>query len=211
MKQVHGVWLPDTDTHFESHLRGGGVYQGKKIAGALVRLSYPITGVALDIGAHVGLWSRELAKAFPAVVAFEPIREHVECFEQNMRTLDNVRLVRAAVADIDGFVSMATCGENSGNAHISLDENMTVPAVKIDSLDLSGITFMKIDVEGYELPVLRGARETITRDRPIIVVEQKAGHAARYGLGDLDAVSWLQQLGMRVLWSMSGDYCMGWK
>ena len=48
---------------------------------------------------------------------------------------------------------------------------MTVPRVTVDSLDLSDVRFVKVDVEGHELPALRGAEQTVRRDRPLLLVE----------------------------------------
>ena len=50
----------------------------------------------------------------------------------------------------------------------------TVPLIRVDDLAVTGVTFIKIDVEGHELPVLRGAERTIRRDRPRLVVEVEA-------------------------------------
>ena len=40
--------------------------------------------MALDVGAHVGIWSRRLAEKFKTVVAFEPVPKHIECWKKNM-------------------------------------------------------------------------------------------------------------------------------
>lgn len=62
MKQVHGIWFPDGDEHFEKQLReapvvyGAKTYQYKKYVKALAHVSRRM--FALDIGGHVGLWSR---------------------------------------------------------------------------------------------------------------------------------------------------------
>ena len=71
--------------------------------------------------------------------------------------------------------------------------------VTLDSLQLTEVDFIKIDCEGYEENVLRGAVETIERDRPVIIVEQKRDMAtARFGLEPLGAVKFLQSLGYKV-------------
>jgi len=74
---------------------------------------------------------------------------------------------------------------------------------------LADVDFIKIDCEGYEENVLRGAIETIKRDRPVIIVEQKRDMAtARFGLEPLGAVKFLQSLGYQVAQEISGDYLM---
>src|SRR5208283_2452479 len=49
--------------------------------------------------------------------------------------------------------------------------SITVPLVTVDGLGLAGVTFMKIDVDGHEIPVLRGAEDTIKRDQPRLLIE----------------------------------------
>ena len=79
MYQSHGWWFPDQDTHFAEMLNkniskgGQPVYQQpvRKRSIALCNQR----GVALDIGANVGLWSRELCQAFERVIAFEPVAD----------------------------------------------------------------------------------------------------------------------------------------
>jgi hypothetical protein len=51
-----------------------------------------------------------------------------------------------------------------------------VPRVTLDSLGLTGVTFVKLDIEGHELHALRGARETIRRDRPTLLLELEERH-----------------------------------
>src|SRR5688572_22008568 len=94
---VNGIHLPAWDTHFAEHLKkaplvdGMGTYQYPKIEAALDVISQRGPGGrghAVDVGAHVGLWSRILATHFDAVTAFEPIPEFCDCFLLNV-TADN--------------------------------------------------------------------------------------------------------------------------
>ena len=80
--------------------------------------------------------------------------------------------------------------------------------VTLDSLHLADVSIIKIDCEGFEMAVLRGAEETLARWKPVVVVEQKKGHAQKYGFGETDAVPYLESMGYRVAREMSGDYLM---
>jgi len=53
---------------------------------------------------------------------------------------------------------------------------VTVPMRTLDSFDYTDIGFIKIDVEGYEYKVLLGAKETIKKYRPVLLVEQNRGN-----------------------------------
>lgn len=206
MKEVFGIKLPDNDEHFQSmmELSGAGTYQIDKLDAA-VKLckNYDL---AIDVGAHVGFWSKELSPIFSRVIAFEPVPENIECFIENIKGKDNVNLYNYGLGALDSIVRIKTDEKNSGLAHVS-DDGIKVKILRLDSLSLiSPIDFMKIDVEGYESFVIRGARETIQRDKPVIVVEQK--FSDRYGLSELDGVHLLEGWGYEIVWVKSGDYCL---
>src|SRR5258706_82750 len=74
-----------------------------------------------------------------------------------------------------------------------------IPMITIDSLELPVADYIKIDTEGSELNVLRGAEKTIKRCGPVIIVEQKPGHAQRFGYGEKDALPYLQSLGYSLI------------
>lgn len=216
MKQIRGIWLPDDDRHFEEHILAGpefedaGTYQFKKIEMALRVCSK--RRVALDIGAHVGLWSRVLRRHFDEVLAFEPIVEYCECFIRNARA-DNVILYQRAVSDRCGELEMRRVRDNSGNTYVAKHgETATrkVHSIRIDDECFKDVDLIKIDVEGWEAVVLNGAEETIRRDKPVVIVEQKPGNAERYGMGRLDASNLLEDWGASLLWEKSGDRCYGW-
>ena len=68
---------------------------------------------------------------------------------------------------------------------------------------------IKIDVEGFEKFVLEGARKTLQRCKPVVVIEQKP-HAERYAVGRYDAVTWLQRMGAQVLTRVVDDFILAW-
>ena len=214
-----GWFLPDDDNHFLFHLEKGpivdgrGSYQWRKIEAALctAALKKKNMKLALDVGAHVGFWTRPLAVAFERVMAFEPVPKLIECWQANISET-NATLIQKAVSDVSGHLYMTPAVQNSGNCHVATsgEPHVSVPAVAIDSLNLESCDLIKIDVEGWELNVVRGAEDTIKKHRPLLVVEQKPNNAERYGVKQLDAVKLLQSWGMSIAWIKSGDYCLTW-
>ena len=85
-KQVRGIWLPETEEHLIPHIErgpefaGAGTYQLHKFQAAFPYIKN--FRHAVDIGAHVGLWSRILARCFTRLTAFEPIENHRACLSK---------------------------------------------------------------------------------------------------------------------------------
>lgn len=217
MKNVAGIWLPDYDTHFSDMLpkqamvNGIATYQLKKYLKA--RESVRRWHLAVDVGAHVGLWSRVMAGDFKQVIAFEPLSDHRECFVRNVPM--NVELFPWAVSDIDGaMLELMIGGDNSGNAHVSSsyrEKGEKAQTISLDNFEWpTTIDFLKIDVEGFETKVLVGGEDTIRSHKPVIILEQKPNNAERYGFKQHDAVEVLKQWGMKEVAVMAGDHIMTW-
>jgi FkbM family methyltransferase len=220
MKQAFGIWLPDGDQHFEGMMakaprqklpdgREVGVYQWQKLQAALLCCPPKRRRVALDVGAHVGLWSMWLALAFERLYAFEPVAEHAECWRANMEGFDRAHLFECALGAMGGNASMERDRENTGKAHVAgVAMGPTATKVRtIDALLLDRVDLVKIDVEGFETAVIHGGRETLLRDRPVVVVESNGQHE-RYNL--IEPVGLLQQMGAKVLHRMRHDVILGW-
>lgn len=216
MKQAHGWYLPDHEVHlvgWMAHAKnvrdvvdGRVMYQGSKQRAVIEACQN--FGVAVDCGAHCGTWSWTLAKRFAQVQSFEPVAAHRECFLQNV-TAENVTLHACALGETEGMVAIQTTNGSSGDSHVvSGDE---IPVKTLDSFGFDNVGLIKIDVEGFEEFVIKGATETILRCKPVMIVEQKGHAVPNFGLQKEGAVTLLQDFGMKALRApMSGDWVMGW-
>ena len=83
MKQVQGWWLPDSDTHFEQYFKVAGVNEYQAVVRSLAVAACKEFRLAIDVGGHVGFWSRPLAEKFEHVIAFEPEPSNHELFKRN--------------------------------------------------------------------------------------------------------------------------------
>jgi FkbM family methyltransferase len=149
------------------------------------------------------------------LTAFEPIEEHRACFKENVRPGQGceIDLQPFALAGADEVLRFAISPESTGGTHVKLEDDGAGPQVvarPLDSFALSQIDFLKIDCEGYEYFILTGAEETVRRDRPCIVVEQKPGKGSMYGLDDHEAVKLLQSWGAELKFEIAGDFCLAW-
>jgi FkbM family methyltransferase len=147
--------------------------------------------VVFDVGANLGRFALQAARAVGPegqVHAFEPTADILRRLSHNaaLNALDNVVAVRAAVAEQPGDVTLHQCDRITEinsiyGAQTDLYDDRpwhttTVPCISLDSYcreqDIGHVDFVKIDVEGAELSVLRGARELLDGDQaPLLLVE----------------------------------------
>jgi FkbM family methyltransferase len=215
---VGGVYLPDNEVHMGEWMKKVGIkvegkltYQYTKQEAAFRHIKNWRT--AVDVGAHVGTWSTHLVKRFKTVHAFEPIKEHRECFQKNVNfdSKASVVLHPCGLGDKIGTATFATDGNSTGDIHIDHVGEGDTPISTLDTFELRMVDFIKVDVEGYEYFVIKGGEHTIRRDKPFIVVEQKPkGYAERYGNHRMAAVDLLKSWGAKVKFEMSGDFGLAW-
>lgn len=196
MKQVHGWYLPDDDVHFTQYL------EGLKKAGEPVEYQRAQRETAfkhcdrfrkaIDIGAHVGLWTLPLTARFDRVIAFEPHAPFVEILRKQAPMAE---IHQAALGGNYDTKHMSVNADNSGIAYI--DDSGTAGVVNLVMLDHYGmcdIDFIKIDCEGYEYPILKGACETLRNNDAVIIVEQKPHKTDQYTWGQYAAVEYLMDV-----------------
>lgn len=216
MYQVHGWWLPDQDTHFAEMLAksiakiGRPVYQ-EAAREASLRLSKKRRGVALDIGANVGLWSRDLCANFQHVIAFEPVSEFRACLQKNVPN-PNLEIIDLALGDTNTTIDMIITPGNTGHSHVDTNSygQGRIHMVTLDSLQFPTIDYIKIDCEGFENKILHGAKQTIMSSRPIMVIEDKK----HQDVGHRDTESALNTLlswGAQILKTVNRDHVLGWR
>ncbi|HHJ12930.1 MAG TPA: FkbM family methyltransferase [Gammaproteobacteria bacterium] len=146
--------------------------------------SLPLAGKTLiDIGANKGVYCYWLSRAAGPegrVYAFEPQPELVHHLHALAGAfgLDNLRLENCALSDRDGRAGLYRQQAGAGDA--ALDpaggpERLEVPVTTLDAWAarerLAGVAFIKCDVEGHELAVLRGARGVLGKYAPVLQVE----------------------------------------
>jgi FkbM family methyltransferase len=135
-------------------------------------------GVFFDCGANHGLLSFGLAGRHGSAIAFhlfEPNPKLVQSIEKSLAFYPAMRLTlnEQAVSDVEGTVSFEIDPRQTGHSHISEGAGVEVRCVTLDGyLGKSGVAqvdLLKLDVEGYELAALRGARRAL-EDRVIKAV-----------------------------------------
>ena len=140
----------------------------------------------IDIGANVGLVSVPIGAKFRDCkgIAVEPIERNVDALSRNLglnSLTATVTVIPVALGDKIGTVPMLrdnNFGGSTGNAKIVMDAGTSTLEVKVELLDniwresgSPSVSFIKIDVEGYEYQVLKGGQELIKTCRPVIYGE----------------------------------------
>jgi FkbM family methyltransferase len=144
--------------------------------------------VCLDVGANIGLHTltmSELVGSAGQVFAFEPETYNFQLLEQNLRRngITNVVLRQCAISDQEGACRIGLSPNNYGDHRVSTaapaewptqEVHMTTIDASVGHLPEEAIRFIKIDVQGHELHVLGGMRQTLDRNPDAIVVLEVA-------------------------------------
>ena len=140
----------------------------------------------VDVGASEGLWTINMAKYFDHVIAIEPYPKAYELLKANTSSLSNVTLYNMALSEriYKKYKMIEGPSYNIGmtkrlNELASLDKEMLengskifyTTAVTLDSMKLNNCDMIKIDAEGEEKNVLKGAKDTIKKFSPQIIVD----------------------------------------
>ncbi|MCK1795792.1 FkbM family methyltransferase [Streptomyces sp. XM4193] len=137
----------------------------------------PRGGTAVDIGGWYGPWTRRLARRVDRVVTVEPVPHLARALRATCPA--NVDVVQAAAAETPGSATLHLPSGGRGDQGISSlvrrgevhSTTLEVPTVSVDALEPRDVRVLKVDVDGSELAVLRGARETVAKWRPALFVE----------------------------------------
>jgi FkbM family methyltransferase len=190
--------------------------------------------VAVQAGANLGIWPKMLIDdyGFHTVIAFEPDETNFKCVQANLEaklTLGEVVLIRAALGAQPGKARWSRASEHKPGWHKIAPDHCATKfvdgEVDVTTIDLlvpehADVHFIALDVEGYELPALQGAEQTIARCRPVVLFEdlgrsesesfkKKSGRA--YGYDDGSVQRWLAERGYVKVAEVKNDEVWAWK
>lgn len=162
-------------------------------------------GNALDIGAHVGIWSRQLIKKFNKVYAWEPILSSCECLKKNV---PDVTIFPFAAASKQGK-SMAKPDKkgNYGGYFLNQDGDQEVIKKVIDDFDFKDISFIQLHVKGMEYDALCGMEKTLSSYKPKIVYQAYSDQLEKFGHVEDDIELFLKSWGYTI---ESSDLFKSW-
>ena len=144
--------------------------------------------ISLDIGADLGEFTIAMLASSRTVIAFEPRPAQAHDLASMFDAVGAAVQVEAvALSDKSGVMTMRVVESEPGRSTIDTNNELgdvsgdniasiDVPVKRLDDLHLDDVGLIKIDVEGHELAVLRGATHTLAQNRPAIVVEAEQRH-----------------------------------
>ena len=147
--------------------------------------------IVIECGCHIGTHTIKIASLCDKIYGFEPMPDTFEVLNKNIQLnyINNAIIYKKGVADKPGLTKYSWIPEtNPGGSGLddnpmgkpewinTTTKNIEVELTTIDSLNLDKLDFMKIDVEGYETLVIKGAINTIQRFKPVIVMEVWRDH-----------------------------------
>jgi FkbM family methyltransferase len=166
--------------------------------------------LVIDVGANIGVLTCLFARWVGRngrVIAIEPEPINIAALQRRPKRrnlLPTVEIIPAAAGDCNGRARLRITPHHPGDHHLVAYGDSTGDTIDVDSVTLDGLlaarnlscpSLLKIDVQGAELSVLRGAQQTLKRCHPIVLIEVDRYALARAGSGEHELSSYLAALG----------------
>lgn len=144
----------------------------------------------IQAGGNCGMYPTLFSKMFKTVYTFEPDPLNFYTLVMNCQ-YDNIIKMQAALGEVHDMIEVRRAAMTNVGMHTVISAtNARIPQLRIDDLKLQACGLIQLDIEGYEIFALRGARETIRQFRPVIACEngnaQIAELLAEYGYQVVD-------------------------
>lgn len=168
--------------------------------------------ISIDVGAANGMYLAHLYKISKKCFAFEPREEALQNLKKVFSGItSNIQFEQVALSDFSGSTKMRILKSNDRLSTIEAENTIEkfgdvqlveVPVRKIDDYDYQDkVSFIKIDVEGHEEAVLKGAFNIIQRDHPFLLIEIEERHKK----DSIDHIkTLLQKFGYKGFYYMNG-------
>jgi FkbM family methyltransferase len=179
------------------------LYDGTYEAKEMELMMGNVKGVVFDIGANFGWYTVHFSKHADKVYAFEPIT--YDELQENiaLNNCKNVVAVNKAIGDAQRetafFIPKIFRGSGSASEHNYYGSKVNVSMITLDDYveehNIQRVDFIKADIEGGELGMLKGAEKTLRKFHPAMSLEIEEWHTSRFGYQPEDIFSFLKHLG----------------
>jgi len=129
--------------------------------------------IIIDAGANMGIFSIFVAHTYPnaTIYAFEPTPSTFAILKENVKYYPNIKISDCGLGESEKIASVIIVGGSGGTGGENYigEGGVPIEIKTIDSLNMR-VDFLKMDVEGYEANILKGARETIKKYKPVVAM-----------------------------------------
>lgn len=200
---VGDLWYPEGDGGVTTIVQRDGLWE--KAEGDLIRYYLHPGDTFVDVGAHVGYFSVMAAQIVGdegSVISIEPVENNATLLSKNLESYTNCVMIEAAAWSGAGTAEIYCNSFNSGDNRL-FDHTESVPPVSIptfplDDLKIRRLDLLKVDTQGTDHVVLSGARGTIKRCNPLIIVEWWPEGIRGYGSDPLKVLEFYDKLGYEL-------------
>ena len=169
--------------------------------------------IVIDVGGFIGDTALIFSKKGAKVYAFEPQEDAFFCMEYNVfKNSTNIFAINEAVGNGDSVsVNQDALDGNPGTRTIKSDENGK-KSIRLDDYfaKFPSIDLIKIDCEGYEPPVIQGAKNIINKHKPVIICEVYPDMLAKARFSKSDIYNPLIELGYNIVTSIGEEDSVRW-
>ena len=193
-----GLWVPSNDAQIEQWREKGHPYMQDTCLDKLIewcKTNDKKFNHIVDIGAWCGTWTLSMQQFTKKIYCYEPNNLHYGCLARNVGSYENIETYNQALGNEDGFVKL-TDESATQNTRVLLEKGQTKIS-KLDSLGYNNIDLIKIDVEGFEMEVLKGAEETLKGVKYIMI--ELNSNTKKYGSSNSKIEKHLKSLGFKSL------------
>jgi len=206
-REGYRFWL-DTTGYVDRCIAENGIFEpdGTRIINQLAKPGDTV----LDVGANIGYYSvilSQLVGTEGRVICFEPTAWYQSVLERNLleNKVKNCEVIGYGLSNKSGDTTISIGRDSAtihwiGDSELKAQESIKLQRLDdiIDSLDVTSLDLVKVDVDGHEPAFLDGAWETIDRFDPVIYIEVSHPHYLDYGITAWDFYDKVKSKGMRV-------------
>ncbi len=179
MIDYRGWKFPDKESHFFPWIEDfpNTTYQQESIEESFKHIKK--FNCAIDIGANIGLHTVRFSQKFETVHSFEPTSFNFKCLEDNTKSCKNVILHNVGLGEVEDQVEISIPIDSNNYGLFSIVDfvdyknELIKEKIKLFTLDSYSLSpdLIKIDTQGFEIPVIMGAKQTLINHKPVLILE----------------------------------------
>lgn len=194
IEKVNNFWVPSNDIHIDDW-RAGKPFTQNKCLNKFIKYCESQSKkfkLILDVGAWCGTWTRAMQPFAEKIVAFEPDKTHFKCLQRNATINCDPRM--EAVGSEIKWISLT---EDNFTQAKRIHKQGDIRMVTLDYFDFKNVDMIKIDVEGYEMEVLKGAKKTLENVKFLMI--ELNNNTKKYGSSNQEVEKYIASLGFKVI------------